>query len=327
MKTPRRLPQQLSGRPFTVAEAAHAGVSKGRLRHRSLRPLGRGIRGQGTTAALTLGARVRPFVEVNEQCAASHATAAELHGLPTRKRGLGEDEVFHVIRPEGAAHLKRPHVVVHRAKLLPGETMLVGGIPVTSPARTWLDLAERITLDELVAVGDACVRIPYPELEGREEPHCTVGDLRDIVARHRGKRGIRKARLALALIRVGSDSPQETALRLALLRAGLPEPVLNARIVGKRGQHGPKPDIGYPEYGVGVEYEGEHHGTEPQIVRDIARSESYDDVGWAEVRISKRHMANEGKAAVAKVRTALFLRGWRPGQASTRASTPSSTAP
>jgi hypothetical protein len=191
----------------------------------------------------------------------------------------------------------------------------VDGVAVTTPARTWLDLAEHITVDELVAVGDACVRFPYPELAGRSEPHCSIEDLKAVVSRHPGKRGIRKARLALELIRVGADSPQETALRLALMRAGLPEPVLNARVIGPDGRLGPKPDVGYPDYAVGVEYEGEHHGAEEQVVRDISRSESYDAVGWFEVRISKRHMLNDAKAAVTKVRTALYARGWRPGQA------------
>lgn len=312
MKTPSRLPRELADRPFTVAEAAAAGVSERRLRHSSFLPRGRGIRGQSTTATIPLSARVRPFVVVNERCSASHATAAELLGLPGRRRDDNAEEEFHVIRPEGAGHLRRPHVVVHRAKLYPDEVTTVHGIPVTTPARTWLDLAEQLTVDELVAVGDSCVRMPYPELDGRSQPHCSVEDLKAMITRHRGKRGLRKAKLALELIRVGSDSPQETALRLALIRAGLPEPVLNQRVIGPDGTLGPKPDLGYPQYETGIEYEGEHHGSEIQIVRDISRSESYADVGWSEVRISKRHMVNDAKPAVAKVRTALFARGWRP---------------
>jgi hypothetical protein len=36
-------------------------------------------------------------------------------------------------------------------------------------------------------------------------------------------------------------------------------------------------------------------------------------LGWTEVRISKRHMLNDAKPAVAKVRTALIQAGWRSG--------------
>ncbi|MFP5366784.1 MAG: hypothetical protein ACLGIS_08005 [Actinomycetes bacterium] len=75
---------------------------------------------EGTTADLPLSARVRPFIEVNERCAASHLTAAELHRLPQR-RDNDSLEAYHLIRPEGAAHLDRPHVIVHRMKLYEDE--------------------------------------------------------------------------------------------------------------------------------------------------------------------------------------------------------------
>src|SRR4051812_27512391 len=104
MKTARKLPEQLQGRPFTVAEAAQAGVSPKRLRHASLRTLGRGIRSDGPTSELPLSVRVRPFIEVNKRCAASHHTAAELLLLPRRARGE-KPEMYHIIRPGGEAHL------------------------------------------------------------------------------------------------------------------------------------------------------------------------------------------------------------------------------
>ncbi|MFJ6311755.1 hypothetical protein [Pseudarthrobacter oxydans] len=143
MKTPRPLPEELRGRPFTLVDASLAGVSSRRWRHSSMERFGRGIRMESATAALPLSVRVRPFIEVNGRCAASHATAAELHGLPQRRQNEGL-EVYHLIRPEGAAHLARPHVIVHRMKLFEDEVMTMGGLPVTTPARTWLDMAEML---------------------------------------------------------------------------------------------------------------------------------------------------------------------------------------
>lgn len=312
MKTPRPLPEELQDRPFTVAEAARAGVSRRRLRHRNLHRLGRGIRAESTTAELPLGVRVRPFIEVNEQCAASHVTAAELLALP-RRRQNGTPEMFHIIRPEGSAHLNRPHVLVHRMRLYGDEIMVVDGIPVTTPERTWLDMAEMLTIDELVALGDSCVRVPRAAFEDRDMPLCAVADLQRMIDRHKGKRGLRRAKEAIKLIRVGSDSPQETLLRLAVVRAGLPEPELNVPIIGEDGRRHHEPDLSYRRYRIGIEYEGEHHGEEGQIVRDISRSESYETLGWTEVRISKRHMLDDAKAAVAKIRAALFQAGWRKG--------------
>ncbi|KIS28994.1 hypothetical protein TV39_02455 [Arthrobacter sp. SPG23] len=313
MKTARQLPHGLQARPFTVAEAARAGVSPKRLRHGSLTRLGKGIRAESPTAELPLCIRVRPFIEVNERCAASHLTAAELLVLPRRQQ-KGSQDMFHVIRPEGEAHLNRPHVIVHRMKLFSDEVTTVDGISVTTPERTWLDMAEMLSVDELVTMGDSCVRIPRAAFEDRDTPLCSVADLQRMIDRHKGKRGLRRAKEAIKLIRVGSDSPQETLLRLAVVRAGLPEPELNVPIIGDDGRHHHEPDLSYPKYKVGIEYEGEHHGEEGQVVRDIARSERYVALGWTEVRISNRHMVNKAKPAVSKIRTALVQAGWRPGR-------------
>jgi hypothetical protein len=312
MKTPRPLPEELRGRPFTVADASLAGVSPRRWRHGSLERLGRSIRKESTTAELPLSARVRPFIEVNERCAASHLTAAELLSLPLRLRKENPD-MHHIIRPEGEAHLDRPHVIVHRMKLYEDEVSMVDGIFVTTPERTWLDMAELLSVDEVVAMGDSCVRVPRPELEGRDMPLCSIDDLQRMIDRHKGKRGIRKAKEAIKLIRVGSDSPQETLLRLAIVRAGLPEPELNVPIIDEAGRRHHEPDLSYRKYRIGIEYEGEHHGEDGQIVRDIDRSERYAALGWTEVRISKRHMLNDAKPAVTKVRSALVQAGWRKG--------------
>ena len=157
MKTARPLPEVLEGRPFTAAEAASAGVSAKRLRHCSLSRLGKGIRADGPTAALPLGARVRPFIEVKERCAASHLTAAALHSLPQR-RPDGAVDAYHLIRPEGAAHLNRPHVIVHRMKLYEEEITTIHGNPVTTQHRTCLDMPEQLSIDEILAMVDACVR-------------------------------------------------------------------------------------------------------------------------------------------------------------------------
>jgi hypothetical protein len=80
------------------------------------------------------------------------------------------------------------------------EVTVLHGIPVTTPERTWLDMAEMLIVDELVAMGDSCVRVPLPELEGRDQPPCAPEDLQRMIERHKGKRGkeaVAKVRSAL----------------------------------------------------------------------------------------------------------------------------------
>jgi hypothetical protein len=151
-------------------------------------------------------------------------------------------------------------------------------------------LARIPDLVDLVVIADHLVRIPRPEFEDRTEPYATIDSLTRLPAGHRGKRGIRKARAALELCRIGADSPPETRLRPALHRAGLPEPQVNAPLLDAAG-----------------------HSHPDQIDRDIGRTERVAAAGWIEVRISKRHMGDEARLAVKKVRAALISQGWRPG--------------
>lgn len=117
----------------------------------------------------------------------------------------------------------------------PEDVTTVHGVPCTSLERTWEDLASlmpRGPADPLVIAGDALVDRPWVEAEQRRGPaRTTVDALHAALSRAGCFKGVRVARLALGLVRVGADSPPETELRLALLDAGLPEPELQGRIV------------------------------------------------------------------------------------------------
>ncbi|MFT4470545.1 endonuclease domain-containing protein [Arthrobacter sulfonylureivorans] len=206
--------------------------------------------------------------------------------------------------------MQRDGVVGHRSRMLPGEVTVVDGVFLTTRARTWLDLAGKLGLDDLVVITDHLIRRPRPEFEGRLEPFATKVELQAILDLHPGKRGLRKARRALALSRVGADSPPETRLRLAMARAGLPEPAVNQPIRNDDGDILHSPDLSLPEYRIAIEYDGDGHGESGQIARDIDREERVRAADWDEVRISNRHMANGARRAVQKIAAALRARGW-----------------
>ncbi len=52
----------------------------------------------------------------------------------------------------------------------------------------------------------------------------TPADVDVLVAKHRGSKGIRRARAVLDLVDPGAESPRETSLRLLIVRAGIPRP-------------------------------------------------------------------------------------------------------
>lgn len=309
MKTPRPLPSPLGSAPFTVREAVDAGVSRRRLRHRSLQVPSRGIR-LPAEYPVELAHHARPLTLVTQFSAASHATAFLIWDFPGFLPGSGALGI-HISRPDSMAIPRRRGVIGHVGQFFADEITTIDGVLVTSRTRTWLDCARKMSIDELTVVADHLLRHPRPEFESRTMPYARPGELAEMLDRHKGTPGIRKARLALEQARIGADSAPETRLRLALCRSGLPEPELNVRTVLRSGVVR-QPDLAYPKHRVAVEYEGAVHSDAAQVIRDIAREEDYSGAGWTLVRISKRHMQNDARAAVTKVRAALAYRGWQP---------------
>lgn len=312
MKVPSALPEPLSSLPFTLKEAADAGITERRLRHPGLERPSRGIRVPEVEAGADsrLASSIRPFTLVTRSAAASHASAFLLWDFPGFLPG-SDKPLLHISRPDTVAIMRRPGVKGHRGQFFEDEVVSLNGLLITSRTRTWLDCSRKMSIEELTVVADHLLRIPRPDFEGRSEPFATLDELAGMLDRHKGTPGIRKARLALEQARVGSDSAPETRLRLALEYARLPEPQLNVPTPLSPGVVR-QPDLGYQEQKVAVEYEGEGHSEAAQIIRDIAREEDFAREGWMVVRISKRHMQNDARGAVAKVRSALVSRGWSP---------------
>ncbi len=65
-------------------------------------------------------------------------------------------------------------------------------------------------------------------------------------------------------------------------------------------------DMGYPVFKVGVEYDGEHHFTNPDdYANDIERLEFLASKGWNIVRVSARQLRYERQQIAHRVRRAL----------------------
>jgi very-short-patch-repair endonuclease len=157
------------------------------------------------------------------------------------------------------------------------EIQLVSGIPVTTPARTALDLACRLSVDKGVAAIDALAR-------ATDLKAC---DVEVLAKRYPGRRSIRRARITLSLIDSGAESPRETWLRLLLIRAGYPRPQTQIPVHGEYGELVAVVDMGWEDVKVAVEYEGDHHRTDRrQFNRDIARIDALTELGWIVVRVT-----------------------------------------
>jgi hypothetical protein len=230
-------------------------------------------------------------------------TAAVLLGLwlPAWFQGCRE---LHLSKPKALPQVRREGVTGHTVLAFDDEIMVWEGIRLSTPARTWLDLARMVPLEDLVAVGDQLVRQPRPGLELRKEPWSTVPELRRMVARHPKLQGIVKARAAVELIRPGADSAPETFLRMALIEAGLPEPELQIQII-PGDEYSPAADLGYRLQRIAIQYDGVHHLTREQQSRDNRRDATFHSAGWRNYKFNADDLAQDFRRAVGQVRAAL----------------------
>jgi hypothetical protein len=180
----------------------------------------------------------------------SHASAAVLHGLPTW--GMRLDRV-HVTRARRSGGRAGRQVHVHTAPLDPDEVETVGGIPVTSVARTVTDLARTIPFEPAVAVADAALHALINE---PEHLAALQAALVAAVARSAGWRGCPDARRVLAFADARSGSVGESRSRVAIHRAGLPTPVLQWEVIGSAGQWIGFVDFGWPKQRTVGEFDG-----------------------------------------------------------------------
>ncbi|GGO94220.1 hypothetical protein GCM10011584_34750 [Nocardioides phosphati] len=249
-------------RPFTRAEGRAAGLTDKVLGGPRFSRLLHGVYVDARIArtpelvglALLLGTPGEAWV--------SHASAARILGLPLP--ALPGEHVSVVAKPDRTkrrdvrSHVGDPSAPVIRR----------GDLVHSAPVQVFVELAEQLTLVDLVVVGDWLVR--------REL--VTLARLRQFVGTSRLK-GAAAARVAVAFVRERVDSPMETRLRMLFVLAGFPEPAVNLTVDAGNGRC--RYDLCWPDVKVVAEYDGRHHAQrEEQWEADLERRELIDDDGW-----------------------------------------------
>jgi very-short-patch-repair endonuclease len=169
-------------------------------------------------------------------------------------------------------------IVARSYQVAADEVCLAGSLPVTTPARTAFDIGRHRRLDDAVPILDALLAA-----SGIGAAHIAA-----IAARYPGHRGVSRLRDALALIDSGAESPQESRLRLILIRGGLPKPETQIAFPALRI----RVDLGWRDWKVAVEYDGVQHWSDGrQRAWDIERIALLEAQGWSVVRVSAAMMS------------------------------------
>jgi hypothetical protein len=223
----------------------------------------------------------------------SHHAAAALWRIPLLGDWPARIDVTGPVRSGGRSS---EQIRRHPSAAVPAEQIAaVGGVRVTSPARTVADLARILPLaDAIVAIDGAC-------WTGRLTARASLAEVREISSAHSGRRGGQRAIEAAALATDRSESVWESMSRVVIRRLGFPDPVLqqdfpwDARTSYRTDFWWPDPGIigefdGLVKYGSGDGEDARSSLIREKIREDRLRNMSSGFVRWtvADVRNPSR---------------------------------------
>ncbi len=286
---------------FTVAQASAAGLSRGAVRHR----IGSGRwelvipgvyrqRGTEVTWQLRLHGAI---LSAGPAAAASHRAAAQLHGFPGYNGNWVE-----VTGPLGLHPRSRPARGYQSRKLPPHHVKQIDGIPVTSVARTLLDLAAVLHPAETERALDNCLVRKLVTAEAAWRVYQDVGG--------QGRSGSRVFRELLDARGEGYVAPaselERRFIRDVVIPFDLPTPRRERDIGDSDGWIG-RVEFVYFEAKVLVEIDGRlFHTALVDRRRDRDRDNRFMAAGWRVIRIDYEMLTKTPELVARLIRKALL---------------------
>lgn len=259
-------------------------ISEGRLR-----PIHRGVYLAGAVPA-ALSYEMAAVLAAGEDAVLSHHAAAALWGLTSSR-----PPILDVTVP-GSARRTRPGLRVHRARRLDDRDVTTRhGIPVTTAARTLLDIAASMPERDLARAAEQAEVLRLADRRSLER----------LVTRSPGHRGVAALRAYLGR----GETPQltrseaEQRMRDLIRAARLPTPRTNVRV----GRH--EVDLLWATERLVVEVDGfAFHNTRAAFERDRARDAELQAAGYRVIRVTWRQLVDEPEAVIARIAATLATR-------------------
>ena len=249
-----------------------------RIAQGRLHVLQRGVYAVGHPVLTRRGVLVAGVLAGGGRAALSHRSATELWELPGPRSAVVEITVPH-------RRSTRPGLLVHEGALQADETTVHDGIPVTTVARTLLDLAAVVSPGRLAAMVN----------EAERRRLADSPSLPELLERHRGARGIAALRSILADRRTGVDvTRRELEARFLefVHERDLPHPELNPTldVDGRRFE----PDCLWRSSRLIVELDSHaYHSGRSEFEGDRARDRALLVAGLITIRVTWRQLHDE----------------------------------
>jgi very-short-patch-repair endonuclease len=250
-----------------------------RVRRGGLHRMRRGVYAVGHTNLTREAHLLSAVFACGDRAVLSHKSAAELWRLRPAK-GPRVD----VTVPSGGTRARRGAVIVHRSPVPADHRTVRERIPVTTPVRTIIDLADCSPRRELERAMDEALYLGWDlsslqPLPGRRGAGVLTAVLKDHEA---------------GTTRTRSDFEE---LLLDLCRQyDLPQPLVNQTIEGY------EVDFIWPQARLIVEADGwSAHRSRTAFERDRLRDATLETAGWRVVRITWRRLVREPEAIAAQL--------------------------
>ncbi|MGH2763972.1 MAG: DUF559 domain-containing protein [Thermoleophilaceae bacterium] len=249
------------------------------VRSARLHRVHRGVYAVGHPRLTLHGRFLAAVLRYGDQAVLSHASAAVLWGL-LQDRGPRIDLTV----PGGGGRARRNAIIVHRSPLPEHHVTVKDSIPVTTPARTVIDLADVSPRRRVERVIDEAAYLGL-ELDGLRPIH--------------GRRGAGLLRRVMVDHDVGSTRTQSDLeeVMLALCRRfGLAQPRFNTKVLTHLV------DCVWDEARLVVETDGwQGHRSRGAFERDRRRDAELTAAGWRVVRITWRRLEQESELVAAQL--------------------------
>ena len=272
----------------TVAELRALGFDSSAVRRRvlagRLHRLYPGVYSYGRRTLTAYGRVLAAVAACGPLAAASHRTAAALWDLRPSER-------LEVIVPSASGRRHPPGVRLHRhATLRPQDVTSVHDIPVTTVARTLLDLASVVKPQQL----EAAVR------QADDAELFDLGEVEEVVAAYPRHRGARRLRELLAELRDRDVHLTFSELERAFLALcddyGLPRPRTNALVNGYRV------DFHWPGTPVIVEADSwRWHRGRARFESDRLRDQHLILAGYLVLRVTHHQLVSQPHAVAHRI--------------------------
>jgi len=292
----------------TTAELTAAGFSDDRIktlaRRGDLHMVCRGAYADGSRARelLVLAGgkqllRVAAAVAVTGPCAvASHESAAYLHSIDL----LDAPDAAVLTCPQRRNWHARAGIRLHVADMPAEHVTTVVGLPVTTPARTVIDLARALTFREGVVAADSALHRKLVTKPG----------LATVLASSKRWPGVRRAAAVIDFADGLAESPLESIARVAFSDCGLPPPELQVWLGGTVEPVG-RVDFYWRQYRTIAEVDGAGKYADPGRARaQLRRDSMLRDDGFEVVHFTWPQITQTPEQVAASIRKA-FRRGTR----------------